>query len=278
MSRGKIAADRLDKLLVDRGLADSRTKAQALVMAGLVSSRGARLDKPGARYPIDIPIEIRESRRWVGRGGFKLDGALDALKVDVVDRDALDVGASTGGFTEVLLARGARRVIALDVGRGLLDWGLRQDARVTVVEGVNARYLTPGSLAFVPAVAVIDVSFISLERILPAVVRCLEQGGEILALVKPQFEVGRGRVGRGGIVRDPGLHREVLERMSKFVERRGWGLAGIARSSLPGADGNVEFFLHLLPGAAGLDDVELGRALSRVAADGDRLTDGQDDD
>lgn len=238
---------RLDLLLVERGLAPSRTKAQALILAGRVFSGETRLDKVGATFPVDLQIAITPGRRYVGRGGHKLAGALAELDFDVEGAVILDVGASTGGFTQVLLEHGATEVVALDVGRGQLDWGLRQDPRVHVIEGKNARYLLPADLPVAPARAVIDVSFISLERILPAVVGCLTSPGELLALVKPQFEIGRGRVGKGGIVREPALHREVLERIAAFVVELGWTVCGSCRSSLPGADGNLEFFVHLDP-------------------------------
>ncbi len=245
---------RLDTLLVERGLAPTRARAQALILAGRVFRGAERLDKPGLRLPPAAALEVREGARFVSRGGEKLAHALEALGVDISGRDALDVGASTGGFTQVLLERGARRVIALDVGRGQLDWTLRGDARVVVVEGLNARYLTPSLLPLVPALAVVDVSFISLKRILPAVVPCLAPPGEIVALIKPQFEVGRGRVGRGGIVHEPALHREVLLDLVGFALARGWGLLGLLPSPIRGAEGNREFFIHLSPDGAGLDE------------------------
>jgi 23S rRNA (cytidine1920-2'-O)/16S rRNA (cytidine1409-2'-O)-methyltransferase len=243
---------RLDRLLVDRNLAPNRTRAQALILAGRVFSSGARIDKPGTRVDPDIDLEVTEGPRYVGRGGHKLRGALDAFDIDVTGEEALDVGASTGGFTQVLLEAGASRVVALDVGKGQLDWSLRNDPRVVPLEGINARYLEPAMLPFRPGLAVIDVSFISLALILPPVSGCLHRGGTIVALVKPQFEVGRGKVGKGGIVRDPALHREVLERLVGFARERGWGVEGITRSPIRGAEGNVEFFLCLAPDSPGL--------------------------
>lgn len=259
-------------MLVERGLVPTRARAQALILAGRVFQGAERLDKPGLRLPLETALEVRCGPRFVSRGGDKLAHALDALRVDVSFRDALDVGASTGGFTQVLLERGANRVIALDVGRGQLDWILRSDARVVVVEGVNARYLTRSFLPFVPALAVVDVSFISLKRILPAVVPCLAPGGEIVALIKPQFEVGRGRVGRGGIVREPELHREVLADLAGFAVARGWALSGLLPSPIRGAEGNREFFLHLLPDGAGLDEATREALIGAVAgpAEGER--------
>jgi 23S rRNA (cytidine1920-2'-O)/16S rRNA (cytidine1409-2'-O)-methyltransferase len=214
-------------------------------MAGRVLSGDQRLDKPGVRLPEDAPLEIRPGPQYVGRGGLKLAWALPAAGMAVRDKDALDVGASTGGFTEVLLENGARRVIALDVGRGQLDWGLRNDPRVFPVEGVNARYLEPTALPFVPELAVMDVSFISVRLVLPAVMGSIRDDGELLALIKPQFEVGREQVGRGGIVREPSLHREVLEMVVDFVRRSGWRPRNVLRCPVKGAEGNVEFFIHI---------------------------------
>ena len=186
--------ERLDVLVVDRGLAANRTRARALIMAGRVRSGGQRLDKPGARFPADTPIELDPGPRYVSRGAHKLEAALAEFGIDPSGRLALDIGASTGGFTQVLLERGAERVIALDVGRGQLDWSLRNDPRVTMMEGVNARHLAPTDLPFSPGLVVMDVSFISITRILPAVRHCLASRGEVVTLVKPHFEAGRGKV------------------------------------------------------------------------------------
>jgi len=256
----------LDRILTDRGLVASRAKAQALVLAGQVRSDGVRLEKPGTRYPVDIPLKIEERRRYVSRGGHKLEPALGQFSVRLVDRDALDVGASTGGFTQVLLEHGVRRVIALDVGRGQLDWSLRNDPRVFALEGVNARYLEQVELPFLPSVAVIDVSFISLELVLPPVVASLSEESEIVALLKPQFEVGRRQVGRGGIVREPDLHRQVLRRGIAFCAERGWGVAGPCVSELPGADGNREFFLHIRPAGPNRSAADLERGIDRAVS------------
>jgi 23S rRNA (cytidine1920-2'-O)/16S rRNA (cytidine1409-2'-O)-methyltransferase len=253
--------ERLDQLLVSRGLAPTRSKAQALVLAGRVSSNGDRLEKSGTRLPLDTPLEVKPGPRYVSRAGHKLAGALDAFSIDPADRVALDVGASTGGFTQVLLERGARRIIALDVGRGQLDWSMRSDARVFPLEGCNARHLKPEQLPGVPSLVVIDVSFISTELILPAVVGCLAAEGEVATLIKPQFEVGRGRVGRGGIVRDPDLHRQVLTRAIEFCAANGWGVQALCASSLPGAEGNREFFLHIRPATRGLEQHALAEQI-----------------
>jgi 23S rRNA (cytidine1920-2'-O)/16S rRNA (cytidine1409-2'-O)-methyltransferase len=241
---------RVDVLLVERGHALTRQKAQALLLAGLVTSDGRRLDKPGSSISREAPLEVAEGRRYVSRGAEKLEPVLDRFGIAAAGREALDVGASTGGFTQVLLAAGAARVIALDVGRGQLDWSLRGDPRVVLREGVNVRHLTPDMLPFRPSLATIDVSFISLRQVLEPTSACLAPGAEIVALVKPQFEVGRGRVGKGGIVRDPEQWDQVLRDLVAFARERRLGPVGIARSALPGASGNVEFFLHLRPAEA----------------------------
>lgn len=235
---------RLDRLLVRRGLAPTRTRAQALLLAGRVTSGGRRLDKAGQQVDPDLPLEVAEGRRWVGRGAHKLLGAVERFAVDPRGRDALDVGSSTGGFTQVLLEAGARRVAAIDVGRGQLDWSLRQDERVVVMEGVNVRLLRPDDVPFRATLATFDVSFISLRLVVPPVVAALAPDWEAIALVKPQFEVGRGRVGRKGLVRDPELHVEVLLAMSDHLAAQGWAPRAAAPSPLPGAEGNREFFLH----------------------------------
>jgi 23S rRNA (cytidine1920-2'-O)/16S rRNA (cytidine1409-2'-O)-methyltransferase len=240
---------RIDVLLVERGHAPTREKAQALILAGAVTCEGRRIDKAGSTIPVDAPLEIAAGRRFVGRGAGKLAPALARFAIDPAGRDVLDVGASTGGFTQILLEAGAAHVVALDVGRGQLDWTLRNDPRVVLREGVNVRFLEPGMLPFRPSLATIDVSFISLRQVLEPTCACLAPGADVLALVKPQFEVGRGRVGKGGIVRDPALWDEVLEGLVIFTKNVSLGPAAIARSAVPGAEGNVEFFLHLRPHA-----------------------------
>jgi 23S rRNA (cytidine1920-2'-O)/16S rRNA (cytidine1409-2'-O)-methyltransferase len=268
---------RLDQALVDRGLAPTRSRAQALVLAGRVFSGECRLDKAGQKVDDGTPLEITPGPRYVGRGAHKLEGAVTEFGLDVEGRDTMDVGASTGGFTQVLLEAGARRVIALDVGRGLLDWTLRNDRRVHVLEGINARYLEPSQLPFPPEVATIDVSFISLERVLPPVVAALSGEARVVALVKPQFEVGRGKVGKGGIVRDPALHREVLRKTAAFARLQGWGILGVTRSSIRGAEGNAEFFVLLAPEHEGLDpDVVSERIEAAVAGVGNECGDRDD--
>jgi 23S rRNA (cytidine1920-2'-O)/16S rRNA (cytidine1409-2'-O)-methyltransferase len=237
--------ERIDVLLVERGLAETRAKAQALVLSGDVSSAGTRIDKPGQRIPREAEVCVKPGRRWVGRGAEKIGPALDAFGLDPSGLRILDVGASTGGFTQLVLERGAAEVLALDVGRGQLDWILRSDPRVRPLEGINARHLTSDMLPAVPDWAVIDVSFISLELVLPPVAACLAREGTIVALVKPQFEVGKGQVGKGGIVRDRDLHREVLGRLVEFVSARDWTCRGICPAGLQGAMGNQEYFIQV---------------------------------
>ena len=234
---------RLDQLLVDRGLVESREKARALILAGQVRVNGQRADKAGHATPLDCKIEIAERLRYVSRGGLKLEAALDQFHIEVAGKRCLDVGASTGGFTDCLLQRGARRVYAVDVGAGQLDWKLRNDPRVAVREGINARYLSLEHTGELVDLAVCDVSFISVTMILSPMLALLHPAGEMVILVKPQFEVGRGKVGKGGIVRDPALHAEVCERVRQAV--LGMGLAAsLMESPVLGAEGTKEFLLY----------------------------------
>lgn len=237
--------ERLDTLLVTRGLVENRTRAQALILAGKVRTRGERLDKPGHRLPVDIEIEVEKGKRWVGRGAEKLAPVLEQLELSVSGATALDVGSSTGGFTQLLLELGAEQIFAIDVGKNQLDYRLRQDSRVTSMEGVNARYLEPTMFPKLADLAVADLSFISLEKVLPAVANCLRAGASMVVLVKPQFEVGREQVGRGGIVRDRELHFQVLERIGRFALHQGWSVEAVNRAGLCGADGNQEYFMHV---------------------------------
>jgi 23S rRNA (cytidine1920-2'-O)/16S rRNA (cytidine1409-2'-O)-methyltransferase len=250
--------------MVERGLAKSRERAQALVLAGRVRVDGRPAAKPGMTVPAGAAVDVTEpDHPFVGRGGVKLDGALTRLGLNPAGRTAIDVGASTGGFTDCLLRRGARRVLALDVGAGQLDWTLRNDPRVTVLEGINARHLAAGDLPETPDLAVVDVSFISLRLILPALVPLLREGADLVALVKPQFEVGREQVGPGGIVRDPELHRAAVLRVASAASSIGCRVVGGCASPITGAEGNREFFLHLrtgaVPGAAPDLDLLVGR-------------------
>jgi 23S rRNA (cytidine1920-2'-O)/16S rRNA (cytidine1409-2'-O)-methyltransferase len=236
---------RVDTLLVERGLAESRARAQALVLAGLVWSGGQRLDKPGTSLAADTPLEVRgREHPWVSRGGIKLAHALDHFAIDPAGAIALDIGASTGGFTDVLLRRGAAKVFAVDVGHGQLDWRLRQDSRVVVLERCNARHLTRAEIPEAPAVIVCDASFIGLKTVLPAALDLAAPGAALVALIKPQFEVGKGRVGKGGVVRDPALHEEVCARIATWLGAQpGWSVLGLTESPLRGPDGNVEFLI-----------------------------------
>jgi 23S rRNA (cytidine1920-2'-O)/16S rRNA (cytidine1409-2'-O)-methyltransferase len=241
---------RLDVLLTERGLAPSRERARALILAGQVMVDGQVVSKAGAPVPANAALELTApDHPYVGRGGVKLAHALDAFGIDLRGRRALDIGASTGGFTDVLLQRGAVSVIALDVGRGQLDWRLRNDPRVIVREGVNARALTADDVPHRVSVATIDVSFISLRHILPALPPFLEANADVIALVKPQFEAGRDEVGKRGIVSDPEVHREVIARVSDAAATAGLTRVNLAPSAITGATGNQEFFLHLRPAA-----------------------------
>jgi 23S rRNA (cytidine1920-2'-O)/16S rRNA (cytidine1409-2'-O)-methyltransferase len=237
---------RLDLLLVERGLAPSRERARALVLAGHVTVDGRLVSKAGTSVADDSQVKLAApDHPYVSRGGLKLAHALDTFHIDVAGREALDIGASTGGFTDVLLQRGAVRVVAIDVGHGQLDWRLRNDPRVVVLEGVNARYLAPSQLPGLVDIVSIDVSFISLALVLPQVPPLVRPGADIVALVKPQFEAGREEVGKKGIVRDPGVHERVIERVTQAAAAAGLARAGLTPSPIRGAEGNVEFLLHL---------------------------------
>jgi len=236
---------RIDKLLVDRGLAESRTKAQALVMAGVVLADEQRVNKPSDTVAGDAQVRLKggddPTSRYVGRGGLKLETALRDFELGVEGLICLDVGASTGGFTDCLLQHGARQVIALDVGHNQIDYRLRTDSRVEVREGVNARYLQPGDFKVSFDLVVMDVSFISATKIMPAIVPLLREAGQLITLIKPQFEVGRGEVGKGGIVRDPEKHARVIVEVNLAAKELGLQLKKVIESPIHGADGNVEF-------------------------------------
>jgi 23S rRNA (cytidine1920-2'-O)/16S rRNA (cytidine1409-2'-O)-methyltransferase len=237
---------RLDKLMVERGLAPSREKAQALIMAGQVVLGDHAAQKAGQQVAADVELRIKgELLPYVSRGGLKLEKGLDQFGIDPSGRTAIDVGASTGGFTDCLLQRGASKVYAVDVGYGQLAWKLREDPRVVVMEKTNIRHLQPEQLDPLPDLAVIDASFISLNLVLPPTLALLARPAEVVALVKPQFEVGKGAVGKGGIVRDPKLHDEVLRKMQALATELGAELLGICDSPITGADGNREFLMGL---------------------------------
>lgn len=232
--------------MVERGLAPSREKAQALIMAGQVVVGDHAATKAGQQVTEEVEIRIKgEVMPYVSRGGLKLEKGLDAFGINTADRTAIDVGASTGGFTDCLLQRGVARVYAVDVGYGQLAWKLREDSRVVVLEKTNIRHLQPEQLDPLPDLAVIDASFISLNLVLPPTLALLKRPAEVVALVKPQFEVGKGAVGKGGIVRDPKQHDEVLQRMTELAAGLGTELLGICDSPIQGADGNREFLMGL---------------------------------
>jgi 23S rRNA (cytidine1920-2'-O)/16S rRNA (cytidine1409-2'-O)-methyltransferase len=237
--------ERIDKLLFERGLAPSRTRAQAMVMAGVVLVGEQRVEKPSETFEPDAPIRIKgaddPALRYVGRGGLKLEAALREFSITVMDAVCLDVGASTGGFTDCLLQHGARRVVAVDVGHNQFDWRLRNDERVEAREGVNARYLKPEDFTEPFDLAVMDVSFISATKVLPAIVPLLKTEGRIIILIKPQFEVGRGEVGKGGIVSDPAQHARVVEEVNEAARELGLHVKSVIESPIQGAEGNTEF-------------------------------------
>lgn len=244
MSSGK---SRLDVALVERGHFDSREKARRAVMAAQVFVDGQPSTKPGTMIPLHARLEVAVKEKFVGRGGYKIEAALDAFRIDAAGRVCADLGASTGGFTDCLLQRGAARVFALDVGHGQLAWRLRQDPRVDVREGVNARYLQPGDFDPPPTLVVADVSFISLTLIFPAIFALLPPESDMVVLIKPQFELSRAEVGRGGIVRDEGARLRAVEKIHSFIENSGHRWAGSITSPITGHDGNVEYLAHLKP-------------------------------
>lgn len=235
--------ERLDVLLVERGLVETRARARAYIMAGEVTVDGRRIDKAGTSVARDAQIELKTLMPYVSRGGYKLAGALDLFGVRVEGRVCADVGACTGGFTDVLLQRGAARVYAIDVGQGQLDWKLRQDQRVVVMERTNARYLE--TLAEPVELIVVDVSFISLKLILPSAQQWMAPSADVVALIKPQFEAGPESVGKGGVIRDPAVHRAVLDDLLGWSVAEGWSVLGLTSSSIQGADGNVEYLVWL---------------------------------
>jgi 23S rRNA (cytidine1920-2'-O)/16S rRNA (cytidine1409-2'-O)-methyltransferase len=257
---------RLDVWLTEHGLAESREKAQALVMAGRVRVNGAPASKPGTRVRPSSSVVVAPGPAHVGRGALKLAGAFDAFALDPTGRVAVDIGASTGGFTQTLLERGAARVYAVDVGRGQLHEKIRADPRVVVRERTNARTLGTADVPERCALAVMDVSFISVGKILPALPGILTPDADVVVLVKPQFEVGRREVGRGGLVKDPALHLRVLQETAALAQRLGYGVRGAAASPVTGAEGNREFFLHLVAGSPSPFAEDLDRMLARAVA------------
>lgn len=250
------AKSRADQLLVDRGLAESRAKAQALILAGVVSCAGRRIDKPGQTLAADSALSVKgQDHPWVSRGGIKLAHALDCFRINVTGKTVLDIGASTGGFTDVLLAHGANRVYAVDVGHGQLAWKLRQDPRVIVHERVNARHLTRAHVPEPVDMITCDASFIGLATILPAPLALADEEAELVALVKPQFEAGREHVGKRGVVSDHTVHKEVCERVAGWIGTRpGWSVVDVAESPILGPEGNREFLLYARRAGNGAGD------------------------
>jgi 23S rRNA (cytidine1920-2'-O)/16S rRNA (cytidine1409-2'-O)-methyltransferase len=239
-----MAKQRADQMLVDRGLAESRTRAQALIMAGLVFAGDRKVDKPGQQLGGDVTLDVRgRDHPWVSRGGIKLAHALDHFGWDVSGAVAIDVGSSTGGFTDVLLSKGAARVYAVDSGTNQLAWKLRQDPRVIVHEQTSARVLTEAHIAEPVDLIVCDASFIGLAKVLEVPFRFARSGARLLALIKPQFEAGREEVGKGGVVRDPAVHARVCREVADWVEAQGWAVEGIVESPITGPEGNIEFLI-----------------------------------
>lgn len=256
-----MAKERLDVLVVRNGLAPSREKAKTIIMAGEVLVNGQREDKAGMSFPDDAVITLKKSSRelfpFVSRGGLKLDKAVKAFHLDLKDRVCMDVGASTGGFTDCMLQNGAGHVYSVDVGKGQLDWKLRGDERVTVMEKTNIRYVTPEDIGERPSFVSIDVSFISLKTVLPPVVQLMTDTGELVCLIKPQFEAGREKVGKKGVVRDPKVHREVILEVMLFAESIGLIPSELEFSPIKGPEGNIEYLIHLLK----TEDAEAGKPI-----------------
>jgi 23S rRNA (cytidine1920-2'-O)/16S rRNA (cytidine1409-2'-O)-methyltransferase len=241
-----VTKERLDKLLIDRGIARSRDRARSMIMAGKVAVDGKKIDKPGIQIDVEARLRVQEGdSRYVSRGGEKMEGALKAFAIDPGGMVVMDVGASTGGFTDCILQKGAEKVYAVDVGYGQLAWRLQKDARVVNLERRNVRYLRREEVKEEIDLVVIDTSFISIEKFLPHLLGFLKKGGAILGLIKPQFEVGKGEVGRGGVVRDEALHKKVIDRISHFSRELGLMVLGVAESPLLGPKGNKEFFIYL---------------------------------
>ncbi len=237
--------ERADALLMSRGLCESREQAKRLILAGEVRSGDRLIEKPSTMLPIDAPLEVKEKLKYVGRGGLKMEGALEQFQIDVSGWVCADIGASTGGFTDCLLQRGAAHVHAVDVGTNQLAWKIRSDPRVTVKEKFNARYMTPADIGEAIDLAVMDLSFISLTKVLPAVFGILRPGGMVVCLIKPQFELAREDISKGGIVRDPALHHQAVEKIREFVLEHGREWKACMESPITGTDGNREFLAQI---------------------------------
>ena len=258
-----MAKKRADLLLAERGLAETRQKAQALIMAGQVYSGERRCDKPGLTLEEDAPLEVRGGLRYVSRGGLKLEKAMRCFPIDLKDKVAADIGASTGGFTDCMLQNGAKKVYAVDVGYGQLAWSIRNDPRVVCLERTNARYLTAEQVPEPLDFASIDVSFISLGLILPALRPLMAPDGEVAALVKPQFEAGKDKVGKKGVVRDPAVHLEVLERFLGHAAQADFAVKGLDFSPIRGPEGNIEYLGFLRVGAGERPDFDIKELVDR---------------
>ncbi|MCI8660325.1 MAG: TlyA family RNA methyltransferase [Lachnospiraceae bacterium] len=254
----KESKERLDILLVSRGLAPSREKAKAFIMSGIVYVDGQKEDKPGTSFPLSADIEVRGvALKYVSRGGLKLEKAMRCFDVSLVGKICMDVGSSTGGFTDCMLQNGARKVYAVDVGHGQLDWKLRNDERVVCMERTNIRYVTPNEIPEKIQFSSIDVSFISLTKVLEPVQRLLAEDGQVVALIKPQFEAGREKVGKKGVVREKSTHLEVIEMVLRYAAKLGFEIRGLEYSPIKGPEGNIEYLVHLQnrPGEEGSDRI-----------------------
>ena len=257
--------ERLDVLVTQRGLTPSREKARALIMAGAVYVDGERADKPGTSVDPESEITLKEDPvPYVSRGGLKLEKALSVFPIDLTGVRCMDVGASTGGFTDCMLQNGAASVIAIDVGRGQFDWKLRNDPRVSLFEKTNIRYVKPEDIPYAPSFAAVDVSFISLSKVLPAVRDLLTERCEAVLLIKPQFEAGRSQVGKKGVVRDPSVHEEVIEAVLAAARENGFAAAGLDYSPVRGPEGNIEYLLHLVRGAEPCGTPEIRETVERA--------------
>lgn len=260
-----MSKERLDVLLVEKGLFQSREKARNSIMAGVIFVNGIREDKPGTRIHRDAEITVKENiNPFVSRGGLKLEKALNVFNIDLKGKTAIDVGASTGGFTDCMLKRGAIKVIAIDVGYGQLAWNLRNDERVVCMERTNIRYVKPEDIPFIADFAAIDVSFISLEKVLPSVNNLISDEGEIVALIKPQFEAGREKVGKGGVVREKDTHIEVIENVISIVLDLGLSFYGLTYSPIKGPEGNIEYLLYLGKKQNNFDRATLSNRIKEV--------------
>lgn len=257
---------RLDRLLVNKGLAKSRQEAYAVILAGEVKVNGAKRVKPDLLVSEDANVEVEPTPKYVSRGGIKLEKALAELNISVKELTVLDAGVSTGGFTDCLLKAGAKKVIAVDVGYGQVAWHIRQNPKVELHERVNLRYLKPTAISELADLATLDLSFISLTKVIPSVLRCLKPNGRILALAKPQFEVGKNEIGRSGVVKDPILHRKVLLNLSNYFFKQNLAVLALVPSRLPGAKGNVEYWFYLAK------EPTLGYSMAKLEKEIERLT------